>query len=140
MSAKARLVKDTKNSMKDNGTVASALYTGWLFLLRVSEYCRVDGETQDYCRRMGYVTFYDPEKRDVAFQDAQKALTMSIVIRGSEKDRARAGYTQRLNRTGFEIDAADSVVNMLRSCSSEWLADPSRPLFELESGKTVSST
>ena len=63
---------------------------------------------------------------------------MSFVIRGSKTDQARVGCIRRLNRTGLEIDAAGAVANMLQSRSDEWLNDPLRQLFELESGKAVS--
>ena len=120
--------------------MVSALDTGWLFLLRAPEYCYFDGGTRGYCLRLGDAAFYDVENREVAFQDAKKALTMPIVIRRSKTNQARAGYTRRINCTGLEIDAVDSVASMLQSRSTEWLADPCRALFELKSGKAVSST
>ena len=118
----------------------AAIQSAWLFLLRSSEYCFVDGGTLDYCLRLGGVAFYDGEKRALPFRDAQKSVAMSFVIRGSKTDQARVGYTRRLNRTGLEIDAVEAVVSMLQSRSDEWLSDPLKPLFELESGGAVSGS
>ena len=70
----------------------------------------------------------------LSFRDAQKPMAMSFVTRGSMTDQARAGCIRCLNRTGLKIDVVDAVANMLQSRSDEWLSDPLRPLFELESG------
>ena len=89
---------------------------------------------------LGDVAFYDGEKKELSFRDAKKAVTVSFVIRWSKTDQARAGCIRRLNRTGLEIDAVEAVANILQSRSDEWLVDPLKPLFELESGRAVLSS
>ena len=115
----------------------AALQSGCLYLMHPPEFCHVDGGTHNYCLRPSGVAFYDEEKRKLSFRDAQRAVAMSIVNRGSNADQARAGCTRRLNYTGLEIDAVNAVANMLQSRSDEWLVDPFRPLFELGSGEAA---
>ena len=98
------------------------------------------GGVHDCCLRLGDVAFYDKDTKKLSFRDAQKALSMSIVIRGSKTNQARVGCTRELGRTRLEIDAVKAVANMLHSRSDEWLSNPLRPLFELESGGAISST
>ena len=135
-----RITRSTSHSARDNETVEAALQSAWLFLLRSSEYCYMDGGTHEYCLRLGDDDFYDEEKRELSFLEVQKAVTMSFVIRGSKTDQARAGYTRRLNRTGLKIGAVEAVANMLQSRSGEWLSHPLRPLFEFESGIAASGS
>ena len=135
-----RITRSAPHSTRDKATVDAAIQSAWLLLLRSFEYCFVNGGTHDFCLRLGDVAFYDGEKKELAFRDAQKAVTMSFVIRGSKADQARVGCIHRLNRTGLEIDAVEAVANMLQSRSDEWLGDLLRPLFELESGRAVSGS
>ena len=122
----------------DSEAVNAAIQSAWLFLLRSSEYCSTDGSPQDYCLRLGDVAFYEIEGRRLSFRDAHLAHTMSLALRGSKTDQRRRGCTRRLNRTGQGIDAVDAVASMLRARGDEWLRNPFRPLFELESGKAIS--
>ena len=85
----ARLYNDPKHSQGDNGTVGAAMQTGWLFLLRSSEFYYVDGGVHDYCLRLGDVAFYDKDNKKLSSRDAQRALSMSIVSMGSKTDQAR---------------------------------------------------
>ena len=89
---------------------------------------------------MSTVAFYDKDKKELSFRDSQRALSMSIVIRGSNTDQARVGYNRKLGRTGLGANAVKAVGNMLQSRSDEWLSNPLRLLFELKSGRAVSST
>ena len=120
-----RITLSRSHTMKDKEAVNAAIQSAWLFLLRSSEYCFVDGGTHDYCLRLGNVAFYDGGRRELSFRDAQKSVTMSFVIRGSKTDQARVGCIRRLNRTGLKIDAVEAVANMLQSQSDGWLSNPS---------------
>ena len=93
-SAMRRTTWNTSRSANGKEAVSAAIQSEWLFLLRSSEYCFVYGRTHDYCLSLGDVAFYDGKKKELSFRDAQKAVTMSFVIRGSKTDQARAGCTR----------------------------------------------
>ena len=93
-SAMTCTTRGTPHSGRDNEKVKAAIQSAWFFLLRLSEYCFVDGGTHDYCLRLGDIAFYDGEKNKLFFRDSQKAVAMSFVIRGSNTDHARVGCTR----------------------------------------------
>ena len=88
------ITRSALHSTRDNKTANATIQSAWLFLLRLSEYCFVDGGTHDYCLRLGDIAFYDGEKNKLFFRDSQKAVAMSFVIRGSNTDHARVGCTR----------------------------------------------
>ena len=57
ITAIARFHKDPKHSQGNTETVGAAMQTGWLFLLRSSEFCSTDEGVHDYCLRLGDVPF-----------------------------------------------------------------------------------
>ena len=98
-SAMRRITMSTTHSVKDIETANAAMQSAWIFLLRSSEYCYVDGGTRDYCPRLGDVAFYDGGKRGPSFREAQTAATigkcnetMPFVIRGSKSRRRRTRH------------------------------------------------
>ena len=63
ISAMKRTTLSRSHTAKDKETVNAAIQSAWLFLLRSSEYCFVDGGTHDYCLRLGDIALYNREKQ-----------------------------------------------------------------------------